>query len=124
MNTLLIRLKRFGLRVPRILWQRVIDAEAKRSGKNLEWFTPDHHRVRDLAVTRIAATGSAVTPEQLGDATGLERGRLAQILDQLEEGKTFIYRTAGNDVDWAYPATAEDTGHGIRLDSGERFFAA
>ena len=124
MNTLLIRLQRFGLRVPRLLWQRVISAEAKRSGKNLEWFTPDHHRVRDLAVTEIAATGSAVTPELLGSATGLEGRRLAQILDQLEKGKTFLYRTAGSDVDWAYPATAEDTGHRIRLDSGERFFAA
>lgn len=124
MNALLIRLERFGLRVPQILWQRVISAEAKRSGKNLEWFTPDHHRIRDLAVSEIVATGSAVDPEKLGTFTGLGEDRLAAVLDQLEKGKTFIYRTAGTDVDWAYPVTAEDTGHRIRLDSGERFFAA
>ena len=124
MNTLLIRLKRFGLRVPHILWQRVISAEAKRSGENLEWFTPDHHRVRDYAVTENAATGAAVDPDKLASFTGLEEDRLAIVVDQLEKGKTFLYRTAGRDVDWAYPVTAEDTGHRIRLDSGERFFAA
>lgn len=124
MNALLIRLERFGLRVPRTLWRRVISAEAKRSGKNLEWFTPDHHRVRDFVVTEVAATGAAVSPEVLRNATGLREDRLAVVLDQLEKGKTFLYRTGGTDVDWAYPVTAEDTGHRIRLDSGERFFAA
>ena len=124
MNALLIRLPRFGLRVPQLLWRRVIGAEAKRSGRNLEWFTPEHHRVRDFVVTEIAATGAAVNSEVLGRATGLGERRLAEILDQLEKGMTFLYRTAGTEVDWAYPVTAEDTGHRIRLDSGERFFAA
>lgn len=124
MNALLIRLERFGLRLPRVLWQRVINAEARRSGKNLEWFTSEHHRVRDLAVTTIAATGSAVSQERLGSAAGIEWDRLAVVLDDLEKGKTFLYRSGSSDVDWAYPVTAENTGHRIRLDSGERFFAA
>jgi hypothetical protein len=124
MNALLVRLKRFGFRVPQLLWQRVISAEAKRSGRSLEWFTPEHHRVRDLAVTTIAATGAPVSPEELANASGVGEDRLAVVLDELERGKTFLYRTGGRAIDWAYPVTAEDTGHRIRLDSGERFFAA
>jgi hypothetical protein len=124
MDTLLIRLKRVGLRVPRFLWERLIAAEARRSGRRLAWFTADHHTVRDFAVTEIAAGGASVGVDQFVAATGLDRSRLTSVLDDLERGKTFLYRTDGNAVDWAYPVTAEDTGHRIRLDSGERFFAA
>lgn len=85
MNALLVRLKRFGFRVPQILWQRVISAEAKRSGKSLEWFTPEHHRVRDLAVATIAATGAPVSPGELATASGVGGDRLAVVLDELEK---------------------------------------
>ncbi len=124
MDTLLVRLKRFGLRVPGVLWRRVVAAESKRSQGRLDWFTPDHHRVRDLAVTGIAAGGAALSPQELGSAAGLEQDQLRSVLNELERGKTFLYRTNRVDIDWAYPVTAEDTGHRIRLDSGERFFAA
>jgi hypothetical protein len=124
MNAMLIRLERFGFRVPQVLWKRVISAEARRSGKSLERFTPEHHRVRDLAVTTIASTGAPVSPHELGRTAGVGEDRLGVVLDELEKGKTFLYRTGGRDIDWAYPVTAEDTGHRIRLDSGERFFAA
>ena len=107
-----------------VLWRRVIAAEARRSGANLRWFTPEHHSVRDYAVTEIAATGAPVGPSELAVATGVASERLGQVLDQLEQGKVFLFRTNGSDVDWAYPVTAASTGHRIRLDSGERFFAA
>jgi hypothetical protein len=123
-DALLIRLQRVGLRVPRLLWERVIAAEARRSGKNLGWFTADHHAVRDFAVTEIAATGASVATERFTAATGLGGPRLVNVLDDLERAKTFLFRSKGDDVDWAYPVTAEDTGHRIQLDSGERFFAA
>lgn len=124
MDALLIRLKRVGLRVPRLLWERVIAAEARRSGRNLGWFTADHHAVRNFAVTEIAATGAPVPAERFAAATGIDGSPLAKVLYDLERAKTFVFRSKGDDVDWAYPVTAEETGHRIRLDSGERFFAA
>jgi hypothetical protein len=124
MDTLLIRLRRFGVRIPRILWHRLVAAEARRSGKRLEWFAADHHAVRDFAVTEIARTGSPVPPDRIAAATGVADERLPAVLDELERGMTFLYRSGGEAVDWAYPMAAAATGHRIRLDSGERFFAA
>ncbi len=124
MSSLLVRLKRFGVRLPQILWERVITAEARRSGRALDWFTDDHHSVRDFSVTRIAATGGAVDADTIAAGTGVTGARLATVLDELERGMTFLFRSAGDAVDWAYPVSASDTGHRIRLDSGERFFAA
>ncbi len=124
MDTLVVRLKRFGLRVPGILWRRVVAGEARRSGKSLEWFSADHHRVRDFAVTEIARTGAPLRPRSIAAATGLTDARLGEVLDDLERAKTFLYRSNGAHVDWAYPVTATTTPHLIRLDSGDRFFAA
>ena len=45
-------------------------------------------------------------------------------IDKLEEMKTFLFRTRGQGIDWAYPISLEDTGHEMRCSTGERFNAA
>jgi len=121
---LLVRLGRFRFRVPGFLWRRLVAAEARRSGEGLGWFSADHGAVRDFTVTEIANTGRPVTDGQIAAGTGIAEDRVAGILKQLERAKSFLYRSDGASVDWAYPVTAAETPHRIRLDSGERFFAA
>ena len=123
-NMMLIRLKRFGVRVPKVLWRRVIDAEARRGKSRVEWFTDDHHRVRDFVVTEIARTGEPVGIEQITATCGINKQQALAIIEELEKGMTFLFRTDGDAVDWAYPVTARRTPHRVQLDSGERFFAA
>ena len=38
--------------------------------------------------------------------------------------KTFLYRSDGTGIDWAYPFSLENTGHKMTLHAGEQFFAA
>jgi hypothetical protein len=102
----------------------MLAAEARRSGKALDWFTDDHHRVRDFVVAEIARTGTPLTTEEIAAGTGVPGPRAESVVQDLEDGKTFLFRSDGERVDWAYPVTAERTPHRIRLDSGERFFAA
>lgn len=123
-DAMLVRLKRFDVRVPKILWRRVVEAEARRGGSRVAWFTEDHHRVRDFVVTEIARTGAPVRLGQITAACGIDEHRTTRVVEELEEGLTFLFRTGGDAVDWAYPVTAQQTPHRVRLDSGERFFAA
>jgi hypothetical protein len=123
-NTLLVRLGRVGLRVPGVLWQRIIAAEAQRSGRGIGWMTPGHHRVRDFAVTEVVRTGRPLSPAQLARGTGLGLDQVRVLVGELERGKTFLYRSDGVNVDWAYPATAAVTPHRVRLTSGETLYAA
>ena len=123
-NTMRIRLRRFGVRVPKVLWRRIIEAEARRGQSRVEWFTEDHHRVRDFVVTEIARTSEPVGVEQVTATLGISKQRALAIIEELEKGMTFLFRTDGDAVDWAYPVTARRTPHRVRLDSGERFFAA
>ena len=86
--------------------------------------TPDHHRVRDFAVTEIVRTGKPLSPAQIAAGTGLGNGRAAGLTGELERGRTFLYRSDGINVDWAYPAAAAATLHRVRFVSGETLYAA
>lgn len=123
-NALVVRLGSAGLRVPRALWQRIVTGEARRSARGIGWMTPDHHRVRDFAVTEIVRTGEPLSPAQIAAGTGLGDDRVAGLTGELERGKTFLYRSDGINVDWAYPAAAAATPHQVRFTSGETLYAA
>jgi hypothetical protein len=123
-NALVMRLGRAGLRVPGVVWQRIMAAQARRSAAGISWMTPDHHRVRDFAFTEIVRTGQTLSPRQIAAGTGLSASRAAGVTGELERGKTFLYRSDGVNVDWAYPAAAAVTPHRVRFDSGETLYAA
>ncbi len=122
-NSLLVRMGHFGV-LPGPLWQWIISREAQRSGTGIAWLTPDHHRVRDYAVTEIIRTGEPLSPDRIAAGTGVAADRVGPLLDELERGKVFLFRTNGVDVDWAYPVTAEPTRHTVTFDSGETRYAA
>lgn len=123
-QSVLARLSRLAVRVPRHLWRLVVVREARRAGHHIEWMTPAHHQLRDFAVTEIIRTAEPVSPEQFAAGTGVAVDLVSGLLTDLEKRKTFVFRSDGVNVDWAYPVTATETPHRIRLDSGERFFAA
>ena len=123
-DALVVRLGRAGLRVPRALWWRVVRGEARRSAGGIGWMTPEHHRVRDFAVTEIVRTGEALSPAQVAAGTGLGGDQVAVLTGELERGKIFLYRSDGTNVDWAYPAAAAVTPHRVRFTSGETLYAA
>lgn len=123
-NSLLVKLGRFGVRLPRPLWRLIMAREAQRFAHGVAWVTPEHQRVRDYAVTEIARTGETLSPGRIAAATGLAAERVATVVDELERGMAFLFRTDGVNVDWAYPFTAAVTPHRVTLDSGEPRYAA
>ena len=46
------------------------------------------------------------------------------IINELEKGMTFLYRSRPEGVTWAYPVTVDSTPHRVTFDSGEQTFAA
>jgi len=50
--------------------------------------------------------------------------QVCSIIDKLENLKTFIYRSDGKRIDWAYPLSLDNTGFLMTSSSGETFFAA
>jgi len=123
-DSVLIRRRTRMIRVPGFLWRRMVRVEGRQGRRRLGFFAPAHHQVRDFVVSEIGRIGMPVSPQRIAESTEIPIERVTQLLGELERNMTFIFRSNGHDVDWAYPVTADRTPHRVRLDSGERFFGA
>ena len=123
-DTLLMRRKRRMFRLPAAIWRRNVGSEARRAAARLEFMGPDHHRIRNFVVAELPRAQQPLGPGAIATGVSLDIERVREILDELEARPTFLYRTDGRNVDWAYPVTAEKTPHRVTRDNGERFFSA
>jgi len=99
----------------------------KRDTKNLAQrppLEPNQRRVQHFAVREIPRRREAIAPEVFAAELELPLDEVSQILDELERRMTFLCRRGGEDVNWAYPVTAAQTPHQVRIDGGAAFSAA
>ena len=122
-DTLLLGLGRHMLPIPRLLWQRIMQAGARKSRASLRFMTEDHHRIRDYVVLELAAAGAPLGPETIAEALDLDLARVRSILDELEAHMTFLFRNQRGEVTWAYPVTRDETPHRAHLSTGEDAFS-
>ena len=122
-DTLLLGLGRHMLPIPRLLWQRVVRAGARKSRAGLRFMTEDHHRIRDYVVLQLARAGVPLAAEMIAEALDLDLARVRTILDELEAHMTFLFRNEQGEVTWAYPVTLEETPHRAHLSTGEDAFS-
>jgi hypothetical protein len=118
-DRLLLGVWRTMVPVPKAVWQRVVKPDA-----DLAFMSADHHRVRDFVVRELPRTGAPIPPAAIAEQLDLPSDRLAAILDELEEGMTFLFRNDEGAVQWAYPVTVEDTPHRVTFSTGETVNAA
>ncbi|MBW2255006.1 MAG: hypothetical protein JRI25_10465 [Deltaproteobacteria bacterium] len=124
-NSILLGVSRHMIPVPCSIWQFLIRREAAgaraRSARKL---TAEHHRVRDFVVREIATRGEPLTPATIAAELALPVDRVVTLLDELERGMVYLFREGGDDVVWAYPATAATTPHYLTWSTGECSYAA
>jgi hypothetical protein len=109
--------------IPGMVWHRAMRANASKTPARLQFMTPDHHRVRDLAVDRLLRTGTPLPPNEIAGSLDLPAGRVGEILDDLERHLTFLFRRSGPEVTWAYPVTVEPTPHRAIASTGEEAYS-
>jgi hypothetical protein len=109
--------------VPEWLFRPIVQREAKKLAKRPA-LEPDQRRVQHFAVREIPRRREAIAPEVFAAELALTLEEVAQILDELERRMTFLCRRGGEDVIWAYPVTAAETPHQVRIDGGAAFSAA
>jgi len=123
-HPLLLGVWRYLMPIPPAVWNKQAADNGRNMGESLAFMTPDHHRVRNFAVTELPRRGRPLTPEDFSAALGLPAERVIAILDELETHMTFVFRTDGCAVDWAYPVSIGPTPHHVEFSSGERIDAA
>ena len=122
-DSLLLGLGRHMIPIPRMLWERVVKAEARASRAGLSFMSEDHHRVRDFAVLELARAGAPLAPETIAEALDLAVPRVVSILEELEKHLTFVFRGDHRVVTWAYPVTVDETPHHASFSTGEEAFS-
>jgi hypothetical protein len=60
----------------------------------------------------------------IAQALDLPLARVVEILADLEQHMTFLFRDEQGAVVWAYPVTVERTPHHVTFESGEQIYAA
>jgi hypothetical protein len=124
-NRLLLGVSRYMIPVPCSIWQFLIRREAvgvrARTERKL---TEEHHRVRDFVVREIALRGEPLSPDTIAAELELPLDRVIALLDELERGMVYLFREGGDEVVWAYPATAATTPHYLTWSTGECSYAA
>jgi hypothetical protein len=72
----------------------------------------------------MAVVKDPITPELIADELAMQEDRVQEIVEKLENLKTFIYRDDEKGINWVNPLSLEDTGFRMKASTGERFFAA
>jgi len=109
--------------VPEWLFRRMVQRDTRKLAQRRP-LGRDHRRVQHFAVREIPRRRTAISPDVLASELDLSLDRVGEILGDLERRMTFLYRRGGEDVNWAYPVTADETPHRVRIDGGAAFSAA
>lgn len=109
--------------VPEWLFHPMVQRDANKLAKRAA-LEPDERRVQHFAVREIPTRREAISPEVFASELDLPLEQVSQILDELERRMTFLCRRGGEEVNWAYPVTADETPHKVRIDGGAAFSAA
>ncbi len=121
---MLLGVHRHTVGVPHFIWNRQVEGGARHNSERLAFMSPEHHAVRNFAVTELPRAGAPLPPEYIAGKLGLPLERVLAVLDDLEKHLTFLFRNEQGAVAWAYPVTAEPTPHRITFSSGEKLYAA
>ena len=110
--------------IPSFIWRRLVAKTASDAEDNLNFMSADHHKVRDFVVTQIPQVDEPISTAAIAENLDMRVEDANRIIDELERGMTFLYRSRPEGVTWAYPVTVDSTPHRVTFNSGVQTFAA
>ena len=114
----------FLMKIPPLLSEKGARKGEKGAKANAATLSVEERQVHHFIVKKMAVVDAPITDELIAEELGMSNERVLEIIDKLEKLKTFVYRSDGKGINWAYPLSLEDTGFKITASSGEQFFAA
>ena len=112
------------MRIPLVLSQIGAKKGTKGAKANANCLSKEERRVHHFIVMKMAVVKNPITADLIANELGISNDQGNEIINKLENLKTFIFRGDGKGINWAYPLSLENTGFKITASSGEQFFAA
>ena len=114
----------FMMRIPPLLSDKGARKGEKGARANASRLSQEERSVHHFIVKKMVVVKDPITAELIAGELGMPVDRTHQIIDKLENLKTFVYRSDGLGINWAYPLSLENTGFRMTASSGEQFYAA
>ena len=114
----------FMMQIPPLLSDKGARKGEKGAKANADSLSKEERRVHHFIVMKMAVIKNPITAELIAGELGMPTDQAHEIINKLENLKTFIYRSDGKEINWAYPLSLENTGFRMTASSGEQFFAA
>ena len=111
-------------KIPRKEWEEQLSQFHHHSKTRLSFMSEMHHLVRNFIVRELPRTSQPMQPDFISKSLELPLARVNTLLNELEKNLFFLVRRGGEEVSWAFPVTAEQTGHHLVFSTGERLNAA
>jgi hypothetical protein len=111
-------------KIPRAAWEEGLSQAPERIAERLRFMSEAHRLVRNFVVRELPHAGGPISVESISLQLGLPLPRTSEILEDLERHLFFLVRNPMGEVSWAFPVTADDTGHHLIFSTGERLDAA
>jgi hypothetical protein len=114
----------FMIPIPRMLAAKGLQKGVSGAKKKAALLSVEERKTHHFIVKEMAVAKEPITAELVGEELGIPLKSIEKAIDKLESLKTFLYRSDGKGINWAYPLSLENTGHQMSASTGERFFAA
>jgi hypothetical protein len=111
-------------RIPQADWEQELRSAPEGISRRLAFMSNEHHLVRNFVVQELPRLGRSISLSAISHALGISPTRTSAIVEDLERNLFFLARPSGEEVSWAFPVTAEETGHQLVFSTGERLDAA
>jgi hypothetical protein len=112
------------LKVPAFLVNWQLGASIRSARKKVGKFSTAKKRVHHFVVRELPIRGEPLSLATIAAEVVLPVEKVAQLVDELEADKTFLFRQNSDRIDWAYPVTVDETPHKVSFSTGERINAA
>ena len=121
---MLMGIGKFMVPIPQVIASKGLEKGVSGARAKADLLSPEERKIHHFIVSRMTETKTPLTAEQVGKELDVPIDRVETTINKLEELKTFLYRSDGKGINWAYPLSLEDTGHQMTDSMGKQFFAA
>jgi hypothetical protein len=123
-HKLYVGFRGFIMRIPPMISDKGAKKGEKGARANADSLSKEERRVHHFIVEKMAVVKKPITAGLVAAELGMPDHQVHEIINKLENLKTFLYRSDGKGINWAYPLSLENTGFRMTASSGEQFFAA
>ena len=98
MPRILLGIKHRMVPIPWFLFTRILRQGAGKNKRILGGLDQEHRRVHHFVVKTLPILAKPMPPDYIASHLKMDKARVIQILDELEQRLIFVYRPEGQDV--------------------------